>query len=71
MNKTQYRTHLRSVKDNGLRYTLDHIPIADQEILRKIYIIQKTVDFLNWRKKWLANPLDTSKANIIKLTSKI
>jgi hypothetical protein len=71
MNKTQYRTHLKSVKSNGLLYTLNHIQNADKDILQKIHSIQMSVDFLTWRKEWFANPLDTSKKNIIKLTSKI
>jgi hypothetical protein len=71
MNKTQYRTHLKSVKNNGLLYTLNHIQNADKDILQKIHSIQMSVDFLTWRKEWFANPLDTSKKNIIKLTSTI
>jgi hypothetical protein len=71
MKKTQYRTHLKSVKGNGLLYTLNHTPNADKDILQKIHAMQMTVDFLQWRQEWFANPLDTSKKNIIKLTSTI
>ena len=70
MTKTQYRMHLRSIKDNGLQYTIDHVDTMTGYKLAKLDILANQPDLLDWRVKWLASP-DTSPKNIIKLTSTI
>lgn len=68
MNKTQYFQYRRNIKDNGLRYVLSHCSKADSYTLAKLDILANMVDLLAWRVQWLGQP-DTSKKNIIKLTS--
>jgi hypothetical protein len=68
MTKTEYRTHLRSIRDNGLQYTIDHTDKLTGYQLAKLDIIAKRLDLLAMRVRWIAQP-DTSRKNIIKLTS--
>lgn len=68
MNKRQYLSYRRSIRDNGLRYTLSHAPKLDGYTLAKLDLIANMQDMLAWRVRWLAQP-DTSRLNIIKLTS--
>ena len=70
MTKTQYKMHLRSIRDNGLQYTIDHTDKATGYKLARLDILANQTDLLAWRVKWLASP-DTSPKNIIKLTSPI
>ena len=70
MTKTQYRMHLRSIRDNGLQYTIDHVDKMTGYKLAKLDILANQPDLLAWRVQWLASP-DTSPKNIIKLTSPI
>ena len=70
MNKTQYRTHRRSIRDNGLQYTINHADKPTGYQLAKLDILANMPDLLAWRVRWLAQP-DTSRKNIIKLTSPI
>jgi hypothetical protein len=68
MNKATYQAYQRSIKDNGLRYTLEHCPKLDSYMLAKLDIIRNMQDMLEWRVRWLNQP-DTSRLNILKLTS--
>jgi hypothetical protein len=68
MDKQTYQTYQRSIRDNGLRHTIAHAPILDGYKLAKLDILANMVDLLEWRVKWLNQP-DTSRKNIIKLTS--
>lgn len=70
MNRTEYRAHLRSIKDNGLQHTIDHADKITGYTLAKLDILAHQVDLLDWRVQWLDQP-DTSRKNIIKLTSPI
>ena len=70
MNKTQYRTHRRSIRDNGLQYTINHADKLTGYQLAKLDILTNMPDLLEWRVRWLAQP-DTTRKNIIKLTSPI
>ena len=68
MNKHQYLTYRRSIRDNGIRYTLEHAPKLDSYTLAKLDILSNMEDLLSMRVRWINNP-DTSRANIIRLTS--
>ena len=68
MTKLEYVQHRRNIKDNGLNYVLSHCSKADSYTLVKLDILANMVDLLAWRVQWLSYP-DTSKKNIIKLTS--
>jgi hypothetical protein len=70
MDRQTYQTYRRSIRDNGLSYTLRHAPKLDGYTLAKLDILAHMQDMLAWRVRWLAQP-DTSRANIIKLTSPI
>lgn len=70
MNRQTYQTYQRSIRDNGLRHTIAHAPILDGYKLAKLDILANMVDLLEWRVKWLNQP-DTSRKNIIKLTSNL
>lgn len=70
MTRTEYRTHLRSIRDNGLQYTINHADKLAGYQLAKLDILANLPDLLAWRVRWLAQP-DTSRKNIIKLTSPI
>ena len=68
MNRTEYRAHLRNIKDNGLQYTINHADKATGYTLAKLDILANQVDLLAWRVRLIALP-DTTRKNIIKLTS--
>lgn len=68
MNRTEYRAHLRSIKDNGLQYTINHTDKLTGYQLAKLDILANMPDLLAWRVRWLNQP-DTTRKNIIKLTS--
>lgn len=73
MLKHEYKAYLRSFKDNGVKHTIRHANPAHR--MQLVFIDMDRTDYLYgdllaWRVRWLANP-DTSKANIIKLTSPI
>lgn len=68
MDRKTYQAYRRSIRDNGLRYTLAHAPKLDGWVLAKLDILANMQDMLAWRVRWLAQT-DTSRANIIKLTS--
>jgi hypothetical protein len=68
MDRKTYQAYRRSIRDNGLRYTLAHAPKLDGWTLAKLDILANMQDMLAWRVRWIAQP-DTSRANIIKLTS--
>jgi hypothetical protein len=68
MNKATYKAYQRSIKDNGLRYTLAHAPKLDGYALAKLDILYNMEDPLEWRVRWLNQP-DTTRLNILKLTS--
>lgn len=70
MTRTQYRIYRRSIRDNGLSYTLRHAPKLDGYTLAKLDILSNQVDLLAWRVEWIAKP-DSTRANIIRLTSPI
>lgn len=70
MNRNTYFSYRRSVRDNGLNYTLEHAPKLDGYKLVKLDLIAHSVDLLAWRVQWINNP-DTTRAKIIKLTSPI
>ena len=70
MTKIEYKMHQRSIKDNGLQYTIDHTDKMTGYKLAKLDILANQPDLLAWRVKWLKSP-DTSPKNIIKLTSPI
>lgn len=68
MNRTQYRTALRSIKDNGQRYTERHAQTEElRASLERLQTIGTQLDHLQERARWMQNP-DTTQANIIKLT---
>jgi len=68
MTKSEYLAYRRSIKDNGLRYVLSHCSKPDSYTLAKLDILANMVDLLAWRVKWI-NQSDTTKKNVIKLTS--
>lgn len=68
MTRTEYRAHMRSIKDNGLQYTIDHADKVTGYTLAKLDILANLEDLLAWRVRWIAQP-DTTRKNIIKLTS--
>ena len=68
MDKNTYRTYHRSIRDNGYRHTLSHALLGDVTALQAAWNASRGTDMLAWRQAWLANP-DTSRANIIRLTS--
>jgi len=68
MTRTQYKLHQRCIRDNGLRYTLANVSIGDSLTLAKLDLLANMEDMLDWRQRWINNP-DTTRANIIKLTS--
>lgn len=68
MNKQAFNQYRRSIRDNGYRYTLSHALLGDVQCLARAYDASRGEDMLAWRARWLANP-DTSRANIIRLTS--
>ena len=70
MTKIEYKLHQRSIKDNGLQYTIDHTDKSTGYKLAKLDILANQCDLLAWRVQWLKNP-DTSSKAIIKLTSPI
>ena len=68
MTKHEYKTYRRSIRDNGVSYTISHAPTVDGWALAKLDILANLQDLLELRVRWLANP-DTNAKNIIKLTS--
>ena len=68
MTRNEYRLHRRNIRDNGLRYTLAHVSKSDSWTLAKLDLIANSQDLLEWRVRWIRQP-DTSRANIIRLTS--
>jgi hypothetical protein len=70
MTRTQYRAYRRSIRDNGLAYTLRHAPKPDGYTLARLDIIAGMQDMLAWRVRWINQP-DTTRGNIIRLTSTI
>ena len=72
MNKAKFLQVRESIRDNGLRYTSSHaMDMSDIDALSicdSIQGIMSQIDWLEMRSKWLKNP-DTTKSNIIKLTS--
>ena len=72
MNKAKFLQVRESIRGNGLRYTAAHaMDINDIDTLSicdSIQNIISQIDWLDMRFKWVKNP-DTTKANIIKLTS--
>jgi hypothetical protein len=70
MTRTQYRAYRRSIRDNGLAYTLRHAPKPDGYMLAKLDIIASMQDMLAWRVRWINQP-DTTRGNVIRLTSTI
>jgi hypothetical protein len=70
MNKQQYREYRRSMRDNGVQYTIDHAPTMVGYTLARLDVLANLGDLLEWRVWWMNQP-DTSRANIIKLTSPI
>jgi hypothetical protein len=68
MTKSEYLAYRRDIKDNGLKYVLSHCSKADSYTLVKLDILANMVDLLAWRVQWISYP-DTTKKNIIKLTS--
>jgi hypothetical protein len=68
MTRTQYKLHQRCIRDNGLRYTLANVSVGDSYTLAKLDLLANMQDMLEWRVRWINNP-DTTRANIIKLTS--
>jgi hypothetical protein len=68
MTKTDYQAHRRSIRDNGLQYTINHADKLTGYQLAKLDILANQPDLLAWRVRWLAQP-DTTRKNIIKLTS--
>lgn len=70
MNKATYRAHRRSIRENGLQYTINHSNKLVGYQLAKLDLLANMQDMLAWRVRWLDQP-DTSRKNIIKLTSPI
>lgn len=70
MTRTEYRAHMRNIKDNGLRYTLTQVDKATSYTLVKLDILANMEDFLAMRARWIQQNAGTRK-NIIKLTSPI
>jgi hypothetical protein len=72
MNKAKFLQVRESIRDNGIRYTAAHAmdinDIDSLSICDSIQNIMSQTDWLNMRFKWMKNP-DTTKSNIIKLTS--
>lgn len=73
MFKQEYKSYLRSFKDNGVAHTIKHAHPAHK--MQLVFIDMDRTDYeyddlLAWRVRWLANP-DTTAANIIKLTSPV
>ena len=68
MTRTQYKLHQRCIRNNGLRYTLANVSVGDSYTLAKLDLLAHMQDMLEWRVRWINNP-DTTRANIIKLTS--
>jgi hypothetical protein len=70
MTRTQYLQHRRSIRDNGIRYTLANVSVGDSYTLAKLDLLANMQDMLVWRVRWINQP-DTTRANIIKLTSSL
>jgi hypothetical protein len=68
MTRTQYNQHRRSIRDNGLNYTLAHASIGDTYTLAKLDLLANRPDLLAWRAAWIVQS-DTTRANVIRLTS--
>jgi hypothetical protein len=68
MTRTQYKLHQRCIRDNGLRYTLEHVSVGDSYTLAKLHLLANMDDMLAWRVRWI-NQSDTTRANVIRLTS--
>jgi hypothetical protein len=68
MNRTEYRAHLRNIKDNGLSHTLTQVDKATGYTLVKLDMLASMEDFLAMRVRWIKQDASTRK-NIIKLTS--
>ena len=68
MNRTQYRTARRSIRDNGERHTIRHAHEDSRASLERLHDIGQQIDHLLERQRWAANP-DTTAANIVRLTT--
>ena len=68
MTKQEYKTYRRSMRDNGVNYTITHASKFVGWTLAKLDVLANMVDLLAWRAWWINQP-DTSRKNIIKLTS--
>lgn len=68
MNRTQYRTARRSIRDNGARYTIRHAHEDSRASLERLHDIGQQIDHLLERQQWAAKP-DTTAANIVRLTT--
>lgn len=68
MNRTEYRTTRRSIRDNGARYTIHHAHADTRDTLQRLHEIGAQLDHLMQRQQWAAKP-DTTPANIVRLTT--
>ena len=68
MNRTQYTQHQRNIRDNGLRYVLEHVSLHESYILAKLDILANQDDLLALRARWI-NQTDSTPASVIRLTS--
>lgn len=68
MTRTEYRAHLRSIKENGLQYTINHTDKATGYKLAKLDILANQEDLLALRVRWIKQS-DSTRKNVIKLTS--
>ena len=69
MTRTQYKLHQRCIRDNGLRYTLEHVSARDRRTLASLELLASREDMLALRQHWIKKNDGTTRANIIKLTS--
>ena len=68
MTRNEYAAYRRSIRDNGLGYTLRHASERDGATLTKLNTLARAQDMLAWRVQWLSRP-DTDRASIIRLSS--
>lgn len=75
MDRSTFKTYLRSARDNGWRYTLANAPLGDQSALTAIFNTSRGEDMLADRESMLrrfdAGWFDpgTSRSTIVRLTS--
>jgi len=70
MNRAIYDSIRRSVRMNGVRYTLSQAVPRDQATIQRLWGDQRPEDMLKWRERWMpSREAWETQADIVRLTA--